>query len=170
MEDNGRDVFVECPEKISNKILEEDMCRFMWNIIHDNHYVDEVPNGSVSVGLLYDSKDTKSLQVRFLKNGLIVKCKYIKSTGLFEFEFYELKHVHHCYRIKSEDECWYRLVGDTKDYIEDVNQQNKEYYISQQEKENTKKQKKLERETKKRLKSETKRRTMNRRKSSNGGN
>lgn len=152
MEENLVKVYIEDPDNINMNKLRDDMYDFAVYSLFRRYYGDEgIPYKSVSVGEIYDSKYSDSCQIRFMKNGLIVKCKYIKEKGLFEFEFYELTHVNHCYRIENE-ESGYKYFSEFKDYIDEVKQENKDYYEEQLEKERIKEEKakaKLEKKAKK---------------------
>ena len=127
------------------KRLKDDIFTFSYQI-YDQMYPDiEVPKNSISVGEIYESKNFFSCQVRFIKNGIIMKCNYVKEDGTFIFEIYEMTHCRHCMRVAYTEEeagnnIYYHFLSNT-DYIDEVKKENLEY-LNKQKKELNKQKKK----------------------------
>ena len=63
------------------------------------YYPNEtILDNSISVGNIYESANGYHCQIRFLKNGVIIKCTYNKKTACYTSDFYELKH--------TNELCW----------------------------------------------------------------
>lgn len=95
------------------------ICRMLFEKYRPGEYI---PPSSVSIGNIYESTKSKSCQVRFKKNGIIIKVKYSKEDWTFECEVYELthiKHVYHGYSIKDSIKTDSATFIEYKDYIED---------------------------------------------------
>ena len=142
-------VCVENLENINLKKLKDDIFIFSHRIYEQMYPDIEIPKKSISVGEIYESKNFLSCQVRFIKNGTIMKCNYIKEDGTFDFEIYEMTHCRHCARVSyTEEEAEkdvYHYFLYNEDYIDEVKKENLEYLNKQKEKE-LKKQEKIKRQ------------------------
>lgn len=96
--------------KLTDKIFY--ICSTLFDKYRPGEYV---PPKSVSVGNIYESSKSKSCQVRYTKNEIIIKVTYSKEDYSFKCEIYELTHIKntcYCYDIenikKGKERCFCR--------------------------------------------------------------
>lgn len=137
MDDNKAYLYIEDVDDIDEDFLEDEMYWFCGELFKRIRPDEEVPDRSVCVGKLYKSKYSYSCQIRYSKNGIIFKCKYLINKGIFEVEIYELTHVKHGIRVVNNESDTLKdhdFYMEYKDYIDDVKEDNLEFLRKQKEK------------------------------------
>jgi hypothetical protein len=112
LEDIFVTTYIEDKNNIDDKLMKEDMISFALYIM--DKLDEKVPDNSMSVGNIYDSKKYKNCQIRFIENNIIMRIIYHKDSGNFKYEVYKLQEIYNGQRIKENpnDEIYY--LGMTK--------------------------------------------------------